>query len=140
MHSIWDLWTSSLQECKYTSFFEIGRTGSNFWTGRAQKKCRGLPPDRLSPKSPPKVRGGYLTSSLVLRPLGRQISATCTTGSRGRLPGLPTIGEQSLHRGYQSSSIFFLKYHRRNFLSVSDENQSVETKNEIWMASDYIIL
>ena len=33
VHSIWDSWTSGLQECKGNGFFEVGRVGNNFWSG-----------------------------------------------------------------------------------------------------------
>ena len=68
VHSIWDLWTSGLQECKGNDFFKIGRVGSNFWSGIGnQDILEGqLPlPEYSAPK---RFVGGNLTSSVLKTP------------------------------------------------------------------------
>jgi hypothetical protein len=51
--TIWDLWTSGLQECKGNSFSKIGRVGNNFRSGTKNLDflVRRLPlPDYSTPK------------------------------------------------------------------------------------------
>ena len=51
MHSLWDLWISGLQECKYNSFFEVGRAGNNFRLGPENLTdncpCLNIPPRKV---------------------------------------------------------------------------------------------
>ena len=68
VHSIWDLWSSGLQECKGTVFFS-GGAGNDFRSGlekfRAGAKIsrEGCPRPDLTP---PKVRRGVLNVSRML--------------------------------------------------------------------------
>jgi len=42
VHSIWDLWSSGLQECKGNYFFEVGQGGQHV-SVRFKKVFKGLP-------------------------------------------------------------------------------------------------
>ena len=62
VHSIWDLWTSGLQECKGNGFFEVRRACNNFRSGPKNLNFLDwwLPlPESTSPE---KFVGGGLTS------------------------------------------------------------------------------
>ena len=49
VHSIWDLWSSGLQECKGNIFFEVGRGGQRVSVG-FKKLCQGLSILDLTPQ------------------------------------------------------------------------------------------
>ena len=64
VHSIWDLWISGLQECKYNSFFEVGRVGRQQFLVGSRKSNGRLPLPEYS--SPEKFVGGNLMSTLAV--------------------------------------------------------------------------
>jgi len=74
-HSVWDLWTSNLHECKGNGSFEVGRAVISFWSGLENLDlyldgwlCVILPP----PKSTPGEGGGRVTFPIntLLAPAG----------------------------------------------------------------------
>jgi len=80
VHSIWNLWTSGLQECKNNDFFKIRRAGNNFQSGTEnQNFLEAAAPDRIF--LPGKVRGGNLTSSTRACISMRNLNFTSVSGS-----------------------------------------------------------
>ena len=61
VHSIWDLWSSGLQECKGHIFFEVGRGGQHVLV-RFKKFSKGLSNPEMTPQ---KFVRGCLTSAHI---------------------------------------------------------------------------